>query len=108
MEAKTLTDQAYQQLREDIVHGRFGPGDKLGIELLKRTYGVGATPLREALYRLSSDGFVLMQDNTLEHTLPKQNTKQTFGCDHNIHSTKIMMKRHHQKESSLLLSLFCT
>lgn len=61
MEAKTLTDQAYQQLREDIVHGKFGPGDKLGIELLKRTYEVGATPLREALYRLSSDGFVAVQ-----------------------------------------------
>ncbi|TDG14058.1 FCD domain-containing protein [Seongchinamella unica] len=58
MEATTLTDQAYQRLRQDIVHGRFEPGDKLGIEFLKRTYEVGATPLREALYRLSSDGFV--------------------------------------------------
>jgi DNA-binding GntR family transcriptional regulator len=61
MEAKTLTDRAYQQLREDIVRGKFGPGDKLGIELLKRTYDVGATPLREALYRLTSDGFVRVQ-----------------------------------------------
>lgn len=58
MEAKTLTDQAYTRLREDIVHSKFGPGEKLGIELLKRTYEVGATPLREALYRLSADGFV--------------------------------------------------
>jgi len=61
MEAKTLTDQAYRQLREDIVHGKFNPGEKLGIEFLKRTYDVGATPLREALYRLSSDGFVVVQ-----------------------------------------------
>lgn len=61
MEAKTLTDQAYQQLREDIIHGKLHPGDKLRIEHLKQTYGVGATPLREALYRLSSDGFVNVQ-----------------------------------------------
>lgn len=61
MEAKTLTDKAYQQLREDIVHGKFNPDEKLGIEFLKRTYDVGATPLREALYRLSSDGFVVVQ-----------------------------------------------
>jgi len=61
MEAKTLTDQAYQLLREDIVHSKFQPGEKLGIELLKRTYEVGATPLREALYRLSADGFVQVQ-----------------------------------------------
>ena len=61
MEAKTLTDMAYQRLREDIVHGVFHPGDKLRIERLKQAYDVGATPLREALYRLSSDGFVQVQ-----------------------------------------------
>ena len=61
MEAKTLTDQAYRRLRNDIVQGHLGPGEKLGIDLLKRTYKVGATPLREALYRLSSDGFVEVQ-----------------------------------------------
>jgi len=61
MEAKTLTDQAYQRLREDIVHGKLPPAEKLGIEFLKRTYDVGATPLREALYRLSADGFVQVQ-----------------------------------------------
>lgn len=61
MEPKTLTDQAYQLLREDIVHGKFEPGEKLGIEFLKRTYEVGATPLREALYQLSADGFVQVQ-----------------------------------------------
>lgn len=61
MGSKTLTDQAYKQLREDIIHGELNPGDKLRIEHLKKTYGVGATPLREALYRLSSDGFVQVQ-----------------------------------------------
>ena len=61
MEAKTLTDMAYRRLREDIVRGVFHPGDKLRIEHLKQTYSVGATPLREALYRLSADGFVQVQ-----------------------------------------------
>ena len=61
MEQTTLTNQAYQLLREDIVHGKFEAGEKLGIEFLKRTYKVGATPLREALYQLSADGFVHVQ-----------------------------------------------
>lgn len=61
MEPKTLTDQAYQRLREDIIHGKFHPGDKLRIEFLKQTYDMGATPLREALYLLSADGFVQVQ-----------------------------------------------
>lgn len=60
-ENKTLTDLAYRLLREDIVHGAFKPGDKLRIETLKRAYEMGATPLREALYRLSADGFVQVQ-----------------------------------------------
>ncbi len=61
MEAKTLTDKAYRQLREDIIHAQLPPGEKLRIGPLKEAYGVGATPLREALYRLSSDGFVDVQ-----------------------------------------------
>lgn len=61
METKTLTDRAYRLLREDIVRGVFPPGEKLRIESLKQTYQVGATPLREALYRLSADGFVNVQ-----------------------------------------------
>lgn len=61
VEATTLTDMAYRRLREDIVHGKFSPGEKLRISALKQRYSVGATPLREALYRLSSDGFVQVQ-----------------------------------------------
>ncbi|MEJ2612042.1 MAG: FCD domain-containing protein [Candidatus Thiodiazotropha sp.] len=55
---KTLTDQAYGKLRDDIIRGEFQPGSKLRIELLKQRYGMGATPLREALSRLTQNGFV--------------------------------------------------
>ncbi len=56
--AKTLSDQAYQQLRADIIHGDLSPNEKLRIEHLRKVYGVGASPLREALSRLTADGFV--------------------------------------------------
>lgn len=55
---RTLKDLAYSQLRDDIVHGHFGPGTKLRIEQLREHYNMGATPLREALSRLTADGFV--------------------------------------------------
>tara|TARA_R110002110_G_scaffold406421_1_gene626383 strand:+ start:199008 stop:199670 length:663 start_codon:yes stop_codon:yes gene_type:complete len=61
MDATTLTDRMYLRLREDIVHGHILAGTKLKIAELKARYGVGATPLREALYRLSADGFVEAQ-----------------------------------------------
>ena len=58
---RTLTDQAYQRLRDDIIHGHLAPNTKLRIEPLRKQYGVGATPLREALSRLSADGFVTIE-----------------------------------------------
>ena len=56
---KTMTDYVYGQLREDIIQGKLIPDSKLKIEHLRGEYKVGATPLREALSRLSSDGFVI-------------------------------------------------
>ncbi len=58
---KTLTDSVYQQIREDIIRGKHAPETKLRIEQLKNHYAVGATPIREALSRLSSDGFVVTE-----------------------------------------------
>ena len=58
---RTLSDQAYTRLRHDVIHGDFAPGSKLGIEQLRAAYAVGATPLREALHRLSAEGFVVVE-----------------------------------------------
>ena len=58
---RTLTDYVYGQLREDIIQGKLAPDSKLKIEHLRNAYDVGATPLREALSRLSSDGFVITE-----------------------------------------------
>ncbi|PVV21046.1 MAG: GntR family transcriptional regulator [gamma proteobacterium symbiont of Ctena orbiculata] len=56
--SKTLSDQAYLRLRSDIIHGDLQPDEKLRIEHLRTIYNVGASPLREALSRLTADGFV--------------------------------------------------
>ncbi|TSE28834.1 phosphonate utilization associated transcriptional regulator [Tepidimonas thermarum] len=55
---RTLIEQAYVRLRDDIVEGRLAPGQKLRIEHLRACYGVGAGTLREALTRLVSDALV--------------------------------------------------
>ena len=52
--AITLAEQAYNRLHADILSARLQPGRKMRIEELRQTYGLGATPLREALSRLSS------------------------------------------------------
>jgi DNA-binding GntR family transcriptional regulator len=49
---------AYWRLREEIIGGGLAPAAKLRIEHLRKTYGFGASGLREALSRLVSDGLV--------------------------------------------------
>jgi len=58
---RTLIEQAYVRLRDDIVDGRLRPGEKLRIEHLRAHYGVGAGTLREAITRLVSDALVQTQ-----------------------------------------------
>ncbi len=57
----TLVDLALTKLRQDILTGEFAPGSKLRIEELRRSYDIGASPLREALSRLVSHGLVTAQ-----------------------------------------------
>lgn len=59
--ARTLIEEAYVRLRDDIVEGRLAPGEKLRIEHLKARYGVGAGTLREAITRLASDAMVVSE-----------------------------------------------
>lgn len=61
-ETRTLATLVYQRLRSDIVNCRLRPGEPLRFEVLKQAYGVGVSPLREALSRLSSDGLVTFAD----------------------------------------------
>ncbi|MEN9904392.1 MAG: hypothetical protein RLZZ555_957 [Pseudomonadota bacterium] len=59
--SRTLTERAYEQLRDDIIEGKLGPGEKLRVEHLKLSYQVGAGTLREALTRLVSDALVVTE-----------------------------------------------
>jgi DNA-binding GntR family transcriptional regulator len=57
-QAPSLVEHAYRQIREDIIFARLLPGEKLRIEELRERYGLGSTPVREALSRLSATGLV--------------------------------------------------
>ncbi|SDL13574.1 GntR family transcriptional regulator [Aliiruegeria lutimaris] len=62
-EAQTLSETAYRSLKSDIIRGERIPGERLRIERLKGIYGIGPTPLREALQKLSQDGLVTSEGN---------------------------------------------
>lgn len=56
--ARTLAGKVFEDLRADIVSGRLPPGTKLRFDALREAYGVGLSPLREALSRLAENRLV--------------------------------------------------
>jgi DNA-binding GntR family transcriptional regulator len=60
--AGTLATSVYDRLRADILSGALDPGGKLRVEFVRGRYGVGNSPVREALNRLSADGLVERQE----------------------------------------------
>ncbi len=59
---RNLANSIATQLRTDIVSGALRPDTKLSIDELRSRYGVSLSPLREALSRLSAEGFVVLED----------------------------------------------
>ncbi|MBM7038484.1 GntR family transcriptional regulator [Vibrio ulleungensis] len=57
-EGKTAINRVYHQLRTMIIKCELSPGEKLKIESLKNRLDIGASPIREALSLLTSDGLV--------------------------------------------------
>jgi len=60
---ETLASAVYDRLRQEIITVAIAPGEKLHIRSLCDRFGVGLSPIREALSRLSSEGLVSQSDH---------------------------------------------
>ena len=58
---QTIGEATYLRLRADIIACRLAPGQKLKLEPLRETYGVGVSTLREILNRLASEDLVIAE-----------------------------------------------
>jgi GntR family transcriptional regulator, carbon starvation induced regulator len=56
--SSTLAGHVFERLRDDLKSNRFVPGERLKFDEMRRTYEVGVSPLREALFRLKELGLV--------------------------------------------------
>src|SRR5262249_23055655 len=54
----SYTEEVYQAIYEKILEGTLLPGEKLHIAKLAEMFGVGLSPIREALSRLTATGLV--------------------------------------------------
>jgi DNA-binding GntR family transcriptional regulator len=66
----TLASDVYERLRHDLVQGAIEPNHRLRMETMRDRYGVGASPIREALNRLASEGLVDQIDKRGFRTWP--------------------------------------
>lgn len=56
----TLTERAFREIRRDIRDGTLKPGEALRLVALRERFGVGFTPLREAMMLLATERFVFV------------------------------------------------
>jgi DNA-binding GntR family transcriptional regulator len=61
--AAPLRQQVVRVLREDILNGRLGPGQRLIETMLCEAYGVSRTVIREALRQLESERLITVRPN---------------------------------------------
>src|SRR3546814_10823021 len=60
----TLAGQAYELIKRDLFEFRMLPGDDFTEGELVIRLGVSRTPVRQALYRLEREGFVLLRQRS--------------------------------------------
>jgi DNA-binding GntR family transcriptional regulator len=63
LQNESLNVLAYQRIREDLMGGRYSPGEKLKLRDIARRLGMSATPVREALKRLVSEAVLTQADH---------------------------------------------
>ena len=56
--SKTISEQIYEILREEIIEKKASLGEKLINAQLQKRFGVSSTPIRDAINRLAQDGLV--------------------------------------------------
>jgi DNA-binding GntR family transcriptional regulator len=70
IEKESLSEKAYREIRKALASSRLKSGQKLVLRPLAKQLGISATPVREALLRLASEG-VLIFDERGTATVPE-------------------------------------
>lgn len=60
-EPRTLRERIAESLRESIIRGLLGPGERIAEPELALAFGISRTPIREALRQLESEGFLTVR-----------------------------------------------
>ncbi len=103
----SLAEQIYNKLRQDIILQTIPCGQKLTIRDLQEVFNVSSTPVREALTRLSQEGFVEFNINqgakVIELTLKDMIEIHDICALHDSYAVRLAMAS--EKRESLICDL---
>ncbi|GAB5471077.1 MAG: GntR family transcriptional regulator [Rhodospirillales bacterium] len=76
----TVRDEVYEQLRERILSSSLPEGTRIDLKELAADLGVSATPLKEAIQRLESEGLLVVQPRrgTFVATIDEEEVREGF------------------------------
>jgi len=90
---KSLKEQVYEYLREQMRQGQLKPGSVIDLEETSKKLGVSKTPLRDALLQLESEGFVsiLPRRKVVVNVLTIQDIKDYYEIIGALESTALFL-----------------
>jgi DNA-binding GntR family transcriptional regulator len=90
---KSLKEQVYDYLREQMRRGQILPGSVINLDETSRKLGVSRTPLRDALLQLESEGFVKIQPRrgVTVNTLSLEDIKNYYQIIGALESAAVLM-----------------
>ncbi len=80
-ERRSLGDRVLKSLRQAIVRGAIGPGDRMVENRIAEAMGISRTPVREALHKLEQEGLLerLPRGGFVVLGLSRKDIEETFG-----------------------------
>jgi DNA-binding GntR family transcriptional regulator len=99
--AASLTDIAAERIREAVMRGDFGLGEKISEASLAAALRMSKTPVREALVRLSNEGLVVIQPRrgTFVFRLTREEMVEISGFRFALESSALRLSFHRDRKA---------
>ena len=100
---KSLKEQVYEYLREQMEKGEIRPGSSINMEETSKILGVSKTPLRDALLQLEMESFVsiLPRRGVVVNSLTLQDIKESYEIIGALESTALLCAFEKMKTSDV-------
>ena len=95
-----IVDQLYSDIKDRIIRGQLKPDEKLSVRQLCEYYGVSDTPVKQALNRLVTEGFVdaLPRRGMRVRCITKQEKENLQGYIYNELGTLFLKSAYLEKQ----------